>query len=138
MPEPAASGRPTLRGVLSRGDGGTGRPALRGWGAQVAWSSLAVALEAAALGAALHSVGGEVALVTTASVYAALHLLWTVLPATGAPGAADVALLLVLTALGAPLPSACAAVVVFRLLTFWIPAALGVLLSARFEHRFVT
>jgi undecaprenyl-diphosphatase len=54
------------------------------------------------------------------------------------PGAADVALLLALTALGAPLASACAGVIAFRLLTFWIPAALGSLLVARFEYRFVS
>jgi undecaprenyl-diphosphatase len=74
----------------------------------------------------------------TVAVYAALRLLWSLLPVTAAPGAADVALLLPLTALGAPLASACAAVVTFRLLTFWVPAALGAVLSARFEHRLLT
>ena len=74
----------------------------------------------------------------TLAVYAALRLLWSLLPVTGAPGAADVALLLPLTALGAPLASACAAVTTFRLLTFWVPAALGSVLSARFEHRLLT
>ena len=97
-----------------------------------------MALEAATLAAAMHGVGSDVALLTTAAVYAVLHLLWTVVPVAGAPGAADVTLLLALTALGAPLASACAAVVVFRLLTFWVPAGLGLLLSGRFEHRFVT
>jgi undecaprenyl-diphosphatase len=107
-------------------------------GAQLGWASLGVALEAAALAAALHAVGGDVPLLATATAYGALHLLWSVVPMTGVPGAADVGLLLALTALGAPLASACAAVLVFRLLTFWLPAALGSLLSARFEHRFVT
>jgi membrane-associated phospholipid phosphatase/uncharacterized membrane protein YbhN (UPF0104 family) len=110
----------------------------RNWWAQLGWASLAVALEAAALAAALHAVGGEVPLLATAAVYGALHLLWSVVPATGLPGAADVALLLTLTSLGAPLDSACAGVLAFRLLTFWLPAGLGSLLSARFEHRLVT
>jgi len=79
-----------------------------------------------------------VPLLATVTVYAVLHLLWSVVPATGMPGAADVALLLVLASSGAPLASACAGVVAFRLLTFWIPAGLGSLLVARFEHRFVT
>ncbi|SDF40624.1 undecaprenyl-diphosphatase [Blastococcus fimeti] len=104
--------------------------------AQLAWSVAGIFLEAAVLAAALHSVGGEVALLATATVYGALHLLWAVAPVTAAPGAADVALLLALTALGAPLASACAAVLVFRLLTFWLPAAVGSLLTPRFEHRF--
>ncbi|WP_167760514.1 hypothetical protein [Blastococcus sp. CT_GayMR16] len=71
-------------------------------------------------------------------MYAALNLVWSLVPVTGAPGAADVALLLALMAVGAPLASACAAVVTLRLLTFWIPAALGALLSAGFEHRLLT
>jgi uncharacterized membrane protein YbhN (UPF0104 family) len=99
---------------------------------------LGVVLEAAALAAALHAVGGQVPLLATVTVYAALHLLWSVVPATGMAGAADVSLLLALMALGAPLASACAGVVFFRLLTFWIPAGLGAVLSARFEHRLVT
>ena len=107
-------------------------------GAQLGWAVLGVTLEASALGAALHAVGGDVPILATATVYGALHLLWSVLPVTGVPGAADVALLLALTALGAPLASACAGVVVFRLLTFWIPAAVGFLLSARFERRLAT
>ena len=107
-------------------------------GAQFAWSATAVVLEGATLAAALHGVGGQVPVLATATVYAALHLLWSAVPVTGAPGAADVALLLALTSLGAPLSAAVAGVVTFRLLTFWIPAALGALLSGRFEHRFVT
>jgi undecaprenyl-diphosphatase len=108
------------------------------WGAQVGWSALGLALEAATLATALQGVGGRVPVLTTVAVYAALRLLWSLLPLLGAPGAADVALLLALTALGAPLASACAAVVVFRLLTFWIPAGLGSMLSAGFEHRLLT
>jgi glycosyltransferase 2 family protein len=109
-----------------------------GYGPLLGWSVLGVVLEAAALAAALHAVGGQVPLLATVTVYAALHLLWSVVPATGMPGAADVSLLLALMALGAPLASACAGVVFFRLLTFWIPAGLGAVLSARFEHRLVT
>jgi glycosyltransferase 2 family protein len=71
------------------------------------------------------------------SVYALVHMIWTVLPVTAAPGAADVGLLLSLTALGAPLASACAAVVVFRLLTYWLPAVPGSLLGAQLERRLV-
>ena len=108
------------------------------WGAQLGWSALAIALEAAALAAALQGVGGRVPVLATVTVYAALHLLWSLVPVTGAPGAADIALLLALSALGAPLASACAAVVTFRLLTFWIPAGLGSLLSGGFEHRLLT
>jgi uncharacterized membrane protein YbhN (UPF0104 family) len=108
------------------------------WGAQVGWSALGLVLEAATLVAALQAVGGALPVLDTVAVYATLHLLWSLLPVTGAPGAADVALLLALTALGAPLASACAAVVTFRLVTFWIPAALGAMLSAGFEHRLLT
>jgi undecaprenyl-diphosphatase len=97
---------------------------------------MAILLEAAVLAAALHGVGGDVPLLATVTVYAVLHLLWSLVPVTAAPGAADVALLLILTGLGAPLASACAAVFVFRLVTFWLPAAAGSLLTARFEHRF--
>ncbi|MCZ2860610.1 phosphatase PAP2 family protein [Blastococcus sp. VKM Ac-2987] len=104
-------------------------------GAQVAWTVTGVFLEAAVLAAALHSVGGQVALLATATVYGALHLLWSLVPVTAAPGAADVALLLALTALGAPLASACAGVLLFRLLTFWLPAAAGAALTAQFDHR---
>ena len=108
------------------------------WGAQVGWSALGLLLEAATLVATLQGVRGGVPVLDTVAVYAALRLLWSLLPVTGAPGAADVALLLALTALGAPLASACAAVVTFRLLAFWIPAALGSVLSAGFEHRLLT
>ena len=107
-------------------------------GAQLGWAVLGVAVEAATLAAALHAVGGDVPLLATATVYGALHLLWSVLPVTGVPGAADVALLLALTALGAPLAAACGAVLVFRLLTFWLPAAIGLLLPGRLEHRTAT
>jgi undecaprenyl-diphosphatase len=110
----------------------------RSWGAQVGWSVLGLALEATTLVAALQAVGGGVPVLDVVAAFAALHLLWSMLPVTAAPGAADVALLLVLTALGAPLASACAAVFWFRLLTFWIPAALGARLSASFEHRLLT
>ena len=128
----------SLRHALTpaRGSGTDRSPWRRG--AQLGWAVLGVTLEASALAAALHAVGGDVPLLATATVYGALHLLWSVLPVTGVPGAADVALLLALTALGAPLASACAGVVVFRLLTFWVPAALGALLPARLEQRFVT
>ncbi|WP_116451636.1 phosphatase PAP2 family protein [Blastococcus litoris] len=108
------------------------------WWPHLGWAALGVALEAAALAAAVHAAGGAVPLLATAAVYGALHLLWSVVPATGLPGAADVGLLLALTSLGAPLASACAGVLAFRLLVFWIPAGLGSLLAARFEHRFVT
>lgn len=105
-------------------------------GAQLGWTTAGVALEAAALAAAVHAVGGSVPLLTTATVYAGLHLLWSLLPVAGAPGAAEIALVLALTALGAPLAGACAAALVFRLLTFWVPVVVGAMLSARFEHRF--
>ncbi|SHN78328.1 Lysylphosphatidylglycerol synthase TM region, partial [Geodermatophilus obscurus] len=105
-------------------------------GAQLGWTAMGVALEGAALAAAVHAVGGSVPLLATAAVYGGLHLLWSVLPATGAPGAAEVALVLALTTLGAPLAGACAAALVFRSLVFWVPALVGTLLSARFEHRF--
>ncbi|MCF6507281.1 phosphatase PAP2 family protein [Blastococcus sp. MG754426] len=124
-----------LRDLLSLRRQGVERPPWRR-GAQLAWTVAGVFLEAAVLAAALHSVGGQVALLATATVYGALHLLWSVVPVTAAPGAADVALLLALTGLGAPLASACAAVLLFRLLTFWLPAAAGAALTARFEHRF--
>ncbi|MGY1637662.1 phosphatase PAP2 family protein [Geodermatophilus sp. SYSU D00742] len=123
---------PALLAALARVPAGV--PGRRG--AQFGWSAAGVVLEAGALAAAVHATGGSVAVLATATVYAALHLLWSVLPMTGAPGAAEVALLLALTALGAPLASACAAALVFRVLAFWLPAALGWLLTARLEHRF--
>lgn len=110
----------------------------RSWGALVGWSAVALLLEAATLIAALEAVGAGVPILDAAAVYAALRLLWSLVPVAGAPGAAEIALLLVLSALGAPLASACAAVVMLRLLTFWIPAALGSFLSARLEHRLLT
>ena len=108
------------------------------WAAQVGWAVLALALEAATLAAALQAVGGRVPLLVTVTVYAALRLLWSVAPGTGAPGAAEGALVLALTALGGPLAGAAAAVMTFRLLTFWIPAACGALLSGAFENRLLT
>jgi uncharacterized membrane protein YbhN (UPF0104 family) len=125
-----------LREGLRRPQAGT-RLTASPWrrGAQLGWTVLAVLLEAATLAAAMHAVGAGVPLVETASVYAVLHLLWSVLPVTGTPGAADLVLLLALTALGAPLASACAAVLVFRLLTFWLPARAGTLLGGQFERR---
>jgi undecaprenyl-diphosphatase len=137
-PEPKRQVTPPLRDALTwlrhRGPA----PVRWKWWTQLGWASLGVSLEAATLAAALHAVGGDVPLLETVAVYGALHLLWSVLPVTGLPGAADVALLLALTSLGAPLASACAGVLAFRLLTFWLPAGLGSLLSARFEHRLVT
>ncbi len=121
----------TLRGGLA-----APRRALWMRGAQLGWTAAGVALEGAALAAAMHAVGGSVPLLATATVYAGLHLLWSVLPVAGAPGAAEVALVLALTALGAPLAGACAAAFAFRLLVFWGPALVGAVLSARFDHRF--
>jgi undecaprenyl-diphosphatase len=134
-PEARAPHPREVLGALRRA--GTSRDPWR-WGAQLGWSALAVALEAATLAAALQGVGGRVPVLATVTVYAALHLIWSLVPVTGAPGAADAALLLALSALGAPLAGACAAVMTFRLLTFWIPAALGAVLSGGFEHRLVT
>jgi undecaprenyl-diphosphatase len=116
--------------------GGSGHWSM--WVPQVGWAVLALALEAATLAAALQAVGGRVPLLVTVTVYAALRLLWSVAPGTGAPGAAEGALVLALTALGGPLAGAGAAVMTFRLLTFWIPAACGALLSGAFEHRLLT
>jgi undecaprenyl-diphosphatase len=110
----------------------------RPWAALVGWAVLGMVLEAATLAATLQGVGGRVPILATVTVYATLRLLWSVAPVTGAPGAADGALVLALAALGGPLAAAGAAVVTFRLLTFWIPAACGVLLSGAFEHRLLT
>lgn len=136
--EPRRQVSRTLREAFAWRGGST--PARVGWKwwPQLGWATLGVALEAAVLAATVHAVGGDVPLLATTTVYGALHLLWSVLPATGMPGAADVALLLALLSLGAPLASACAGVLAFRLLTFWIPAGLGSLLSVRFEHRHLT
>jgi len=123
-----------LRAGLRRANGPATSEAPWRRGAQLGWSVLAVVLEAAALASALHAAGGDVVLLETLSVYAVLHLLWSVLPVTGTPGAADLVLLAVLTALGAPLASACAAVLAFRLVSFWLPAATGALLVRRFER----
>jgi uncharacterized membrane protein YbhN (UPF0104 family) len=120
-----------LRGAVAGGDPWT-------WAAQVGWSALGLVLEATTLVAALEGVGAGVPILDAVTVYAVLRLIWSLVPVLGAPGAADVALLLTLTALGAPLASACAAVVTLRLLTFWIPAALGSLLSGGFEDRLLT
>jgi undecaprenyl-diphosphatase len=125
-PSPAAGpsrGRPTAAGLAARQ-----AVAVVGYGA------LAVTLDGAALGAALHAVGGQTPLLATASAYAFLRLLWAVLPVIGAPGLADGALVLGLTAFGAPLASAAAGALLFRLLTYWGPAALGVLIARRFER----
>jgi undecaprenyl-diphosphatase len=108
------------------------------WAALLAGWVLALALEAATLAAALQAVGGRVPLLATVAVYAAARLLWSVVPAAGAPGAAEATLVLALAALGGPLAAAAAAALIVRLLTFWIPAALGALLSGAFEHRLLT
>jgi undecaprenyl-diphosphatase len=134
------AGQPATRPrglVAALRSAGIGRDPRR-WGAQIGWSALGLLLEAATLVAALEAVDAGVPVRDAVAVYAVLRLLWSLVPVVGAPGAADVALLLALTALGAPLASACAAVVTLRLLTFWIPAALGLLLSSRFEHRLIT
>jgi undecaprenyl-diphosphatase len=108
------------------------------WAALLGGWVLALALEAATLAAALQAVGGRVPLLATVAVYAAARLLWWVVPAAGAPGAAEATLVLALAALGGPLAAAAAAALIVRLLTFWIPAALGALLSGAFEHRLLT
>jgi undecaprenyl-diphosphatase len=124
----AAVGRALAR---DERDGG----GLERWAAVAGWSALGIALEAATLASAVHAVGSGLSLLSTVTVYAVLHMVWTLVPVTAVPGAADVALLLTLTAMGAPLSGACAAVLVFRLLTFWFPAAVGSLLVPRLERR---
>ncbi|WP_324277899.1 lysylphosphatidylglycerol synthase domain-containing protein [Blastococcus brunescens] len=136
--EPARHVTLTLRSALTWRRAGRAVPPGWKWWPQLGWTTLGVALEAGTLAAAVHAVGGAVPVLATAAVYGALHLLWSLVPATGLPGAADAALLLALTSLGAPLASACAGVLAFRLLSYWLPAGLGALLAARFEHRFVT
>jgi undecaprenyl-diphosphatase len=136
--EPQRQVAQTLREALTWRQDGAATAGGWKWWPQLGWASFGVALEASALAAALHAVGGDVPLLATATVYGVLHLVWSVLPVTGMPGAADVALLLALTSLGAPLASACGGVLAFRLLTFWAPAGLGSLLSVRFEHRHLT
>jgi undecaprenyl-diphosphatase len=135
-PPPHPDGGPpaAIRRALARDRRAQGVHPAR-WGPIVGWPAVGIGLEAAALAAAVHAFGSGLPLLSTVSVYALLHMLWTLAPVTAAPGAADVALLLAMTGLGAPLASACAAVVVFRLLTFWLPAALGSLLAPRLEHR---
>jgi undecaprenyl-diphosphatase len=103
--------------------------------AQLAWAVLMIVLEAATLAAAVHAVDADVPVVTAAGVYAFLRLLWALLPPLGAPGMAELALLLLLAALGASLADACAAVLIFRLPLFWLPAAIGLALERRFERR---
>ena len=98
------------------------------WAALVAWSAAGIALEGAALAAALHAVGADVPLLASTTVYAVLRLLWVLVPELALPGAGEVALLLALTALGAPLADGCAAVLVYRLLAFWLPVTGGAVL----------
>lgn len=136
--EPPTQVTRTLREAVAWRPGATGPADGWNWWPQLGWATFGVALEAAVLAATVHAFGGDVPLLATTTVYGALHLLWSVVPVTGMPGAADVALLLALLALGAPLAGACAAVLAFRLLTFWIPAGTGSLLSVRFEHRHLT
>jgi len=107
------------------------------WASHIGLAALATALDAAALGAALHGVGGGIPLLATAAVYATLRLICSAVPAAGGPGMAEVTLILALTSLGEPVSSACAGVLVFRLFTFWGPAVAGSLLAGRFEHRFL-
>src|SRR4051794_24578399 len=114
-----------------------GADGLRRWAIQLGWSALGIALEASAMAAVLHGVGGRVPVLVSASVYAVLRLLWAALPLTGAPGLAEAGLLLALTAAGAPVAAAGAAVVLIRVLTFWLPAAVGWGLAGRLESRLV-
>ncbi|WP_409329846.1 phosphatase PAP2 family protein [Trujillonella humicola] len=95
------------------------------WPALLGWAALVVALEAAVLACALQAAGGRPAVLGVVAGYAALRLVWTVLPLTALPGAAEAALVLLLTALGAPPAPACAAVLLTRVLLFWVPAAVG-------------
>jgi membrane-associated phospholipid phosphatase/uncharacterized membrane protein YbhN (UPF0104 family) len=134
---PAAGSLAAVRRALTSRTADDRRAHPSRWAAVIAWAAVGIGLEAATLAAALHAVGGGLPLMETISLYAVLHMIWTLIPVTGAPGAADVALLLALTALGVPLAGACAAVVTLRLLTFWLPASAGSLLSARLEHRLV-
>ncbi|MGY2003692.1 phosphatase PAP2 family protein [Blastococcus sp. SYSU DS1024] len=101
------------------------------WAAQVGWAATATALEAAVLVCAVEAAGGRAAVLAVAAGYAGLRLLWTALPLTGLPGAAEAALLALLVALGVPLADACAAVLITRALTFWFPAALGAVTARR-------
>jgi glycosyltransferase 2 family protein len=101
----------------------------------VGWLALAATCEALAFSAALHSTGAGLPSLTAAAGFLVLRLLWAVLPAAGAPGLADLTLVLVVTALGVPTGAAVAGVVLFRLLAFWLPALTGTVLAARLEHR---
>jgi undecaprenyl-diphosphatase len=101
----------------------------------IGWAATGIVLENAALGAALHGVGGQVPVLESAAVYAVFRLAWAALPPTRLPGIAEVSLVLGLTVFGESLSSACAGVLTFRLLTYWAPAALGSFLAARFAHR---
>ncbi|MCZ2849775.1 phosphatase PAP2 family protein [Modestobacter sp. VKM Ac-2978] len=112
---------------------GTATHAVR-WIALTGWSAAGIALEGAALAAALHAVGADVPLLASTTVYALLRLLWVLVPELSLPGAGEVLLLLALTALGAPLPGACAAVLLYRLLTFWLPVGGGALLISARRH----
>jgi undecaprenyl-diphosphatase len=95
------------------------------------WAVVATALEAAVLACALQATGGGVPVLAVAGGYAALRLLWMVLPVSGLPGGPEAFLLLLLGALGTPAAAACAAVVVTRSLTTWVPAAIGLLMDLR-------
>ncbi|MGY1753373.1 phosphatase PAP2 family protein [Blastococcus sp. SYSU D01042] len=101
------------------------------WALQIGWAALGTALEAAALACAVQAAGGQAAVLPVAAGYAALRLLWTAVPLTALPGAAEAALVALLVALGVPLADACAAVLIARALTFWIPAALGAVTARR-------
>ena len=97
------------------------------WVALTGWSAAGIALEGAALAAALHAVGAAVPLLASTTVYAVLRLVWVLVPGLSLPGAGEVLLLLALTALGAPLADGCAAVLLYRLLAFWLPVGGGAL-----------
>ena len=101
------------------------------WTVQIGWAALGTALEVAALACAVEAAGGRAAVLAVAAGYATLRVLWTVLPPTALPGAAEAALVALLVALGVPLADACAAVLIARALTFWIPAALGAVTARR-------
>ena len=101
------------------------------WALQIGWAALGTALEAAALACAVQAAGGQAAVLAVTAGYAALRLLWTAVPLTALPGAAEAALLALLVALGVPLADACAAVLIARAVTFWFPAALGAVTARR-------
>ncbi|GAA4753875.1 hypothetical protein GCM10023328_41520 [Modestobacter marinus] len=107
------------------------------WVALTGWSAAGIALEGAALAAALHAVGADVPLLASTAVYAVLRLLWVLVPELSLPGAGEVLLLLALTSLGAPLADACAAVLLYRLLAFWLPVAGGALVIRSARHHAV-